>query len=191
MGGVVLRDDENAACVLVEAVNNPRTFLTANAGKIFAMGEERVHQGVLLMAGTGMNHEAGRLVQDEEIVIFEKNIQIHRLRLRVDLRNCGFADFDNCTRAHGIARPRRFSIHGHELFSNEGLKSGPGKGGERLGEKAIQALAGVCALDFELDHDEFDPGMLHCAPPPPSTIASLRVAPPVYTRFADATLPVR
>ena len=152
MGGVVLRDDQNAAGFLVEPMHDSGTFFSPNAGKIFAVSEERVHQRVLLMAGAGMNNESGGLVQDEEIVVFEKNVEVHRLRLRVDLRNFGFPHFNDRTRADGIARPRRFSIHGHELFSNEGLKSGPGKGGERLGEKAIEPLAGLCALDFELDH---------------------------------------
>lgn len=152
MGRVVLGDDKDTAGFFVEPMDDPRPFLAADHRKIFAVGQERVHQRVLLMPSAGMNHEARRLVQDDEIVVFEKNIERHRLRLRVDLGHFRFAHFDDRSRPHGIARPRRFSVHGHEVFSNEGLKSGPRKGGECLGEKSIQPLAGVCALDFELDH---------------------------------------
>lgn len=153
MARVILRDDKNAARFFVEPMDDSRTFFAADAGKIFAVGEERVHQGVLLMPGARMNHEARRLVQDEKIVVFKKNIERDGLRLRIDLRYFRFAHFDDHSRAHQIARSRRFSVHRHEVFANEGLKSGPRKGGERLGKKAIQPLAGVCALDFELDHE--------------------------------------
>ena len=152
MRRIVFGDDKNAARFLVQPMNDARAFLAADAGKIFAMGEERVDQRVFLMAGARVNHEPGRLVEDEKIVVFKKNFEVHRFRLRFDLRGFGFAHFNDCTRSHGIARPRRFSIDGHELFANQRLKSGPGKGGERLDEKAIEPLAGIRAFDFELGH---------------------------------------
>jgi len=152
MGRVISCDDESAAGFLVEPVHDPGPFFSADAGKIFAMGEERVDQSMLLMARAGMHHQTGWLVQDKEIVVFEKNLERHRLGLGFDLRDFRFAQFDDLPRAHRIARAGSVSIHGDEPVANESLKSCPGKRGQRLGEKAIEPLAGVFACDFELDH---------------------------------------
>jgi len=149
---IVFCDDESAAGFLVEPVHNAGTFFSADAGKIFAVGEECVHQGVLLMSRAGMHHPTGWFVQDEEIVVLKKNLERHRLRLGFNLCDLRFAQFDDLPRAHGIARAGRVSIHPNESVANKRLKSRPGKGRERPGEKAIEPLVGVFVCDFELDH---------------------------------------
>jgi hypothetical protein len=152
VGRVVLRDDEGAAGFFVETVNNPRAFFPPDAGKIAAIGEQRVHQRVLLMPGARVHDDSGRLVQDEEIVVLENHIERDLFRERVDLLDFRFAQFHGVAGADEVAGPRDFPVHGHEAVADEGLEPGAGEGGERLGEDAVEALAGVFAFDDELAH---------------------------------------
>ena len=123
MSRIIFCDDERAAGFFVEAVHDSRALFSADAGKVFAVREERVHERVLLMTGAGMNDEARGLVDDKEIVVLEKNVEVHRFRFRVDLRNFRFAPLDGIATADDIARPRRLAVHLHEPIANERLQS--------------------------------------------------------------------
>ena len=152
MRRVVLRDDESAAGLFVETMNNPRAFLSPNAGKIAAVGEQRVHERMLLMTRARMHDNSGRLVQDEEVVVFENDIERDLLRLGFDFLDLGFPHFHVVAGADEIARPGRFAIVGDELAANQRLQSGPGKRGKRLGQKTVEPLPGLFFGNDELDH---------------------------------------
>jgi hypothetical protein len=118
MGGVVLRDDEHAASFLVETVHDAGTFLSANAGKILAVGQERIHQSVPLMAGAWMHNNSGRLVQDEEIVILENDVEFYRFRLRFNLLDLRFPQLDEVAGPNKVSRPWRFPIKADESIAD-------------------------------------------------------------------------
>ena len=166
VGRVVFCDDDSAAGFFVEPMDNPRALFPADAGKVSAMREERVDQRVLLVPRARMHHDPGGLVQHEQIVIFENNVERYLLRLRFDFLNFRLAQFDDIAGADRIARPDGLAIYLHEPLTNKPLEPGPGKCGQRLGEKAIEPLAGLNALDFELDHGCIQSRMLHCAAMP-------------------------
>src|SRR5438874_13714614 len=84
MGRVVLRDHESAAGFLVQTMDDAAKFLSADAGKIRAMRQQRVHQSMLLMPRAGVHDDSGGLVEHEEIVVLENNVELHLLRLRFD-----------------------------------------------------------------------------------------------------------
>ena len=66
----------DAACVLVEAVDNARALFPANTRqRVAAMGDERVDERCLTIAGRRMHHHARWLVQHDELVILVQNIQ--------------------------------------------------------------------------------------------------------------------
>ena len=73
MRAIVFRHHHGAAGVLIEAMDNAGPLLAADAGQICAVMEQRIHQGVRLVARAGMDDEAGRLIDDEQVVIFKKN----------------------------------------------------------------------------------------------------------------------
>ena len=76
MRGISFGRHHNAACVLVEPMDNARALFPANAGqRIAAMGDERVDERCLTIAGSRMHHHAGRFVQHDELVVFVQNIQ--------------------------------------------------------------------------------------------------------------------
>src|SRR5579863_8503877 len=76
MSRVALGDDEEAGGVLVEPVHNAGPLDTADAGEaVAAMGDEGVNQGALGVAGGGMDHQAGGLIKNQEMVVLEDDIE--------------------------------------------------------------------------------------------------------------------
>ena len=152
VGRVVLRDDESAAGFLVQTMNNSRAFLSPDAGKILAVRQECVHQGMRLMPRARMHDDAGRLVEHEEIVVLENDVELYLFRLRFDLLEFRFPQFHHVAGAHQIARPGRFPIEADESVANQRLKPGARKGRERFRQNAVEPLARLFAGDGELDH---------------------------------------
>lgn len=65
---------ESARGVLVQAVNDARPQVVCNC-KVFAVVEKRVDEGAAWMTRGGVRHHAGRLVNDDEVVIFIQYFQ--------------------------------------------------------------------------------------------------------------------
>ena len=152
VSGVVLRHHQSAAGLLVQTMDDSRTFLSSDAGKILAVGQQRVHQSVLLMPGARVHDNSGRLVEHEEVVVLENDIEFYLLRLRFDLLYLWFPQLNNVTRANEVAWSWRFSVEADESVPDQRLKSGPGKGGKRFRENAVEPLARLFVRDGELDH---------------------------------------
>ena len=78
-----LRDDQKAAGVFVDPVHDPRPFHAADAGKLVpAVGQERVDQGSVRIAGCRVDHQTGRLIDDEQVGVLEDDVEPDRLGLR-------------------------------------------------------------------------------------------------------------
>jgi len=75
VGEVVFCDDEAAAGVFIEAMDDAGALLAADAGEGGTVREEGVDEGVAGMAGGGMDDEAGGFVEDEEIGVLEEDIE--------------------------------------------------------------------------------------------------------------------
>ena len=85
VGGVVFGDDDEAAGVLVEAMNDAGAKVAAGCGKRFETEEQRVDEGVAVarifsFAGAGVHHHAGGLVDDGEVLVFEDDVERNVLR---------------------------------------------------------------------------------------------------------------
>ncbi len=70
------------------------------------MREERVDQGVLRIARAGMHHHSGRLVDHEQIIVFEQDRERDRFRLRLDLGRRWNFDLNDIIRAHRLTGAR-------------------------------------------------------------------------------------
>ena len=78
---VVFRGDEQAGCVLVDAVDDAGPLLTADAGeRIAAMMDQRVDERPVRMAGRRMDDESFRLVDDDDVVVLVDHVQWNVLR---------------------------------------------------------------------------------------------------------------
>ena len=80
VGGVGLGHHHQAGGVLVEPVHDARPLDAADAGQaVAAMGDQRVDQRALGVAGGRMHHQALRLVDDDERVVLVDDIERDRL----------------------------------------------------------------------------------------------------------------
>ena len=74
--GVGPRDDEQAGSVAVEAVDNSRPILVT-AGRV--EGEQPVDERAGVVTRTGMNHDAGGLVDNEQVLVLPCDAEVHLL----------------------------------------------------------------------------------------------------------------
>ncbi len=85
MGGIILGDDETTTRLFVETMNDAGTLLSADSRQSRAVVEERIDESVFAMTSTRMNDKPRRLVDDDEIVVFEEYLNRDRLREHLDL----------------------------------------------------------------------------------------------------------
>jgi len=82
---VIFRHHQTATRFFVEAVNDSGSLFAADPGKAPTMMKQRVHDSMRLITGPGMNNQPGGFVNDEQIVVFEKNLERNIFGLRLDL----------------------------------------------------------------------------------------------------------
>ena len=103
-------------------MNNSRTLLAADPGKVGAMRKQRVDQGVFAISRPGMNDEPGRLIEDEEIVVFEKYLERDCFRLlRLDLHDRWLDQLDLIIGSNQLAWSGRFSIESDRTVTDQCL----------------------------------------------------------------------
>src|SRR5919198_1756660 len=85
MRRVIFGYDKAAARLFVETMNDSRALFPTDSRQHGAVVEERVYQSVFAMPGTRVNDKPRRLIDDDEIVVFEENLKRDRLRQGLDL----------------------------------------------------------------------------------------------------------
>jgi len=102
------------------------------------MIEQCIDQRVFAMTSAWMNNEAGRFIDDNEIVVFEKSLQRNCFRLIVDLFGRWLAESNFIAIADEIARPRGCPVERHESSTDQLLESRARISRQLTGEKAIE-----------------------------------------------------
>lgn len=147
-----LGSHQHAAGVLVQSMNDARTAGVADPRQpVAAMGEKGVYQRPIRIARGGMDHEASRFIDNDQMVILEQNVQWHGLGHEVEF-------FDRRHRQHpALARPslrRRVERRPGFAFQLPGLdqaaQAGPRQGGQGIGQEPVEALAGLCRPDGQM-----------------------------------------
>src|SRR4029450_653161 len=85
MGGVIFGDHKTTTRLFVETMNDSRTLLPANSRQRCAVVEQCVDQSVFAMTRTRVNDQPRRLIDDDEVVVFEQNLKQDRLWKGLDL----------------------------------------------------------------------------------------------------------
>src|SRR6185312_1770318 len=105
VGGVIAGDDDEAAGLLVEAVNDTRADEVSRVGKLGVMAEEGVDEGSAIadrVSGSraGVDHHAGGLVDHGEVAVFVDDVERDAFGNRTEWWRGGRAkDFDGFTTA--------------------------------------------------------------------------------------------
>ncbi len=111
VGDVGFRDDEAAGGILVEAVDDAGALDAADAGELaFAVVEQGVDEGAVGVAGRGVDDDSMFLVEDEDVFVFEKDIQRDVLR-GGDVRDgLGEGEGNGVAGFHGVAGLRGLAV---------------------------------------------------------------------------------
>ena len=127
-GDLRLGDDHHAGGVLVEPVHDARTRHAADAFEVGAMVQDGVHERAGVVSGRGMDDETGGLVENEDVVIFEEDVErdVLRLRLRRDGRRD--RDVERVRLLHLFAGLQHdFAVDLHKSRFDESLEPGTGE----------------------------------------------------------------
>jgi outer membrane protein assembly factor BamD len=132
------RDDEQSAGGLVQPVHDPRPRQRCELGRVVQQG---ILQRVARIAGAGVNDEARRLVDDDEISVLvhdgKRNGLGCRWRDRLDDHGQVYA-----LAAHeAVARAQGLAIHADVPGEDPILESGARIVGKELGQRLVQAHA--------------------------------------------------
>ena len=123
MRHVIFRHHETAACFFVETVNNAGPFLSADPGQRGAMAEQRVDQSMFALTCAGVNGEAGWFVDNDEIIVFEENIERNRLRPHIDLLDRRLNQINFVTAPDNVPRPGGLLVEPNEPAADQLLNA--------------------------------------------------------------------
>ena len=115
------------------------------------MAEQCVDQSVLPMTSARMNNEPSRLIDDNDVLVFEKNIERNRFRLIVDLFERWLAEVNFIAIADEIARPRGGPVEPHESSTDQLLESRARISCQLTGEKAIETKPRIFFLRYQFN----------------------------------------
>lgn len=126
--GVGFRDDEAAGGVFVEAVDDAGAFDSADAGQLaVTMVKERVDESAVRIAGGGVYDHAVCFVEDDDVIVLEKDIQGYVLR-GGDVWDClGNYDAHRISGFYAVAWLGWLAIDENVLLANESLDARAGK----------------------------------------------------------------
>ena len=155
MAAVVLGHHQQPGGVLVQPVNDARTRLAADARQRPAVKQQRVDQRAAGMPGRRMDHQASRLVDHQQVVVFVQDVErqgfggkLGRTRRR-DVQRNGFAP------AHPVIGGQRAAGGGRPALLDEPLdlrarqacpRPRPGVGEARR-QDLVEPRAGIFCRD--------------------------------------------
>ena len=160
MGGVVFGDDEQAAGVLVDAVDDAGADGPADAGKRgAAVVEQRIDQRAVRVAGGRMHDHPLGFVDDEQVFVLIDDVERDILRLRFDRLRVGQRQRDGVAGGDLVFFVGRRAVAQHLPLFNQRLQRAAGKLPRLRGQPAVQPLARIGRGGRELKR-------LHGAAPP-------------------------
>jgi len=124
VGDVVLRHDHAAAGVLVQAVDDAGAHFPADAAEVVAMMQQGIDQGAVRVSSSGVDDEARGFVQDEDVFVFEKDLQGDVLGDDCHGGGLGDGEGDGIAGLQGDAGLGRAAIERDVTVANEVLQAG-------------------------------------------------------------------
>ncbi len=122
-----LCDHQQAGRIAIDAVDDTGALDAANAGQLsLAMVEQGIDERAVWMPRRRMDHQASRFVDDDQMLIFENDIQRNILRLGLirsrgrDVEQEGKALIFPAGRV-----PRRFAVDQQSIFIKQRLNARP------------------------------------------------------------------
>ncbi len=145
---VVLGDDDGAAGLLIQAMNDAGAQLAAGGGELLHVVQQRVDQRaavseIVRCAGAGVDHHAGGLVDHGEGVVLIKDVERDVLRRGAQRGWAGLAfDGDGLAAAQLVAGLGGDAVDAHLAGGDEHLHPRAAERGNGVCEVGVEALAG-------------------------------------------------
>ena len=155
MGAVVFGDEDEAAGVFVEAMDDAGAEIAADVGEFGEVEEERVDEGAAIAgvvggASSGVNHHAGGLVDDGEVLVFVEDVEGDVLGDGV--KGCGLGgafDLDGFATVEFLFGLGRVAVDADLAGFDEELDTGAANVGKGLGEVEVEAEIGCGGVGGE------------------------------------------
>src|SRR5206468_7083711 len=120
---VVFGHDKTAARLFVETMNDSGALFSADPRQHRAMVEECVDQSVFAMTGARMNDKPRRLVDHDEIIVFEKDLKGNLLRQGLDLFQRRLGQLNLIAASNDLAWPAGCVIESNKHIADQMLES--------------------------------------------------------------------
>ena len=139
---IIFSHHQQAACILVNAVNDARADHTVNAGKACpAVIKQCVHKRVIRVAGRRVHHHALRLIDYQKVVILIADIQWDFLRLSLDCTRLPHGNTDTVARLNPIIFRNRLPIFDEIPLFDQPLYGRTAQALHQLGNRTVHTLA--------------------------------------------------
>jgi hypothetical protein len=123
MGCIVFGDNKTAARLFVETMNDARALFPADSRQRRAVVEKRVDQSVLTMTGAWMNDKPSRLVDHDEIIVFEENLKGDLLWQCFDLFRRRLGELNLIAASNDLAWPAVCVVESNKPIADQLLES--------------------------------------------------------------------
>jgi len=145
MGPVRFRDNQEARGPPIKTMHNPGTSDSADARKVRAMVEKRVNQSSGRVTRPGVDHEASRLHDNQQVLVFINHIERDRFGAEIEGDGGRDSESDHLAGPEGPAGLWPEAGHLDFTGSDQGLKATPGEVRTPTGKEAIDPEPGLLA----------------------------------------------
>ena len=155
--GQIAGHHHDARCFHIQAMHDTGP---GQLRQLRRMGQQGVDQGAIGVAGGGMNHQPGRLVQHQYAGIFIHDIKVYGLWLPAYLHHKFGADRQGFALGNLVPGPALFATHQQLPVPDPGLQPGTGILRKQAGGRLVEAL--TIQFRRHLGHQLYD--FLHTFP---------------------------
>ncbi len=115
------------------------------------MTEQRVDQSVFALTCARVNGEAGGFIDNDDVIVFEENLERDRLWLDIELLHRWLSQINFVAASDNLSRPGGLLVEPNEPAADQLLKARPGISRKSLRQKLIKAQLHVVFCYDKLD----------------------------------------
>src|ERR1043166_7349866 len=151
MRDIIFGHYETAACFLVETVNDTGPLFSADPGQRGAIAQQRVDQSMFTLTRARVSGEAGGFVDNDDVNVFEEDVECNRLRPHMDLLDRGLAEINFVAASNDLPRSSDLFVEPNEPAADQLLQARPGIFRNPLRQQLVKTQLGVV-----LSYNKFD-----------------------------------
>ena len=138
---VIFRHNQTAGGVFIESMHDAWSLDSADPRKLaFAVVEQGIDQGAIVIAHGGVHDHAWFFIDDDHVVILEKNLQRNFLGDRLRRHSLGDQHRDAITELDGISRLNSLVVAQNEFLADQFLNPRAREIAKTTGQPGIDAF---------------------------------------------------